>query len=136
MTSKGGVPSRGRIAVSELFKHGLTEQPACVNGVCVRSVMAVLCRHHVDASALDLVGAVPTDEAVLLVLGPGCEAALSVWCTVCLAEGGRAGAYRWTRRWRSALAQWSGRRPRRRVPAGSSPGLVASRTSIVAGRRS
>jgi len=76
----------GRVALAELREYGLARQPACVGGVGMPTVPAVLCRGHLNREVLDDLGIVdglgPTG-AVLLVGSPSTERALGVWCAVC-----------------------------------------------------
>ncbi len=79
---------KGKVTVAELIERGLSSHPANVVGVGFPAVDAVLCRSHVDASALRHLGVGDEDSpatAVLLIGGTNTEHALSTWCASCKA---------------------------------------------------
>jgi hypothetical protein len=77
----------GKVTLTELLQHSLSDQPLYVAGVWVPQVEAVLCRTHVDQPTLRGVGLDVDNElqgeATLITGGPSTERALGIWCPVC-----------------------------------------------------
>lgn len=84
----------GKIPSAELIEHGLARRPTHVSGVGFPGSDAVMCRSHVDASALRWLGGadeLAPEDAVLLVGGADTEQALPAWCAACRASGEKTG---------------------------------------------